>query len=100
MNTTERSIQQQADKHRNELGYDIPFRVVRVLGWTDQYEDDYYWVVYERDVGLFSCVGGFVWLKDRLTKEEYERSDEVYWMNTPSLEEIFQEIKDKGIILK
>jgi|GEM_PF-3024854 len=98
----ERLIQREVDIHRNELVLDYPFEVVKLLGWTDQYDDDYYWVIYRRRVGivLYSCVGGFIWLKKSLSGFDYYRMVNNWDMNTVSDDEMLQMVKDKGIILK
>jgi hypothetical protein len=101
----EETIQRDVNKHRNELVLDSPFNVVRLLGWTDQYQDekygDYYWVVETRvDVELLSCVGGFVWLRKRLSGFEYYSALNVWELNTLPLNDVLNVVKDKGIILK
>ena len=93
-------IQRDVDKHRNELVWDRPFNVVKLLGWTDQYDDDYYYVIAEnRGITLYSCVGGFTWLKKYLPFWEYANAAVVFNLNY-SQDLIEQEIKEKGIILK
>ena len=65
-------IQKEVNKHRGELCIDPGFEMVKLLGWTDQYDDDYYYVVGSRsDIRLQSCVGGFTWLKGSLDGFEY-----------------------------
>jgi len=97
----DKTIQRDVNKHRNELVYDSPFKVVKLLGWTDQYEDDLYWVVSTReDIELYSCVGGFVWLKNRLSGFDYYRAVAVWDMNSMTAMEECNLILDKGIILK
>lgn len=96
-------IQREVNKHRNELVYEYPFRVVRLLGWTDQYEDeDYYYVIYDNEYGvvLTSCVGGFIWLKNRLSSWDYCNADTVFRLNTPPDKEIINLIEDMDIKLK
>jgi len=36
-------IQKEVNRHRNELVYFTPHLVVRLLGWVDKHDDDYYW---------------------------------------------------------
>lgn len=92
-------IQRECDKHRNEMVLDM-FGVVKLLGWTDQFEDDFYYVVVDRyDVKLISCVGGFVWLKNKLNIWEYSRLQQTFEINFPK-EFIDEEIKRKGLIVK
>ncbi len=94
-------IQREANKARNELVYDSPFNVVRLLGWTDQYEEDYYWVIQTRRDGvqLYTCVGGFSRLKNRLSRWEYLYADWCFEVNEP-IATAFEEIKKRGIVLK
>jgi len=96
-----KSIQHEVNKHRNELVWDSPFSVVRLMGWTDQFEDDYYWVISDRTRGvcLSSCVGGFVWLKDYLPLWEYYYADKIFELNKP-VKDIMAAIKEKNIVLK
>lgn len=95
------TIQRDVNKHRYELVLDSPFTVVRLLGWTDQYEDDYYWIVYTRKgIQLYSCVGGFVWLKNRLSGFEYYSALNVWELNTLPLKDVLNLVKDSGYILK
>jgi hypothetical protein len=94
-------IQRTVNKHRNELVLDSPFEVVKLLGWTYQYDDDYYWVVYKYKEGiqLYSCVGGFGWLKNKLSGFDYYHALSVWNLNNPTDEEITTLVKDAGIIL-
>jgi len=73
-----------------------------LLGWTDQYEDDYYWVIYnnKREVVLSSCVGGFTRLKRKLGGFEYYQIKDIWEMNNPPLSKILEEVRNRGIILK
>lgn len=95
-------IQKKVNQHRNELVYDSPFEVVRLLGWTDQFPDDYFWIVYHctEGVRLYSCVRGFVWLKGKLSLFDYYNANEVFNLNCPSMGEILDIVDQKGLILK
>ena len=93
-------IQYEANKHRNELVYFTPNAVFRLLGWTDQYDDDYYWIIIDSfNVRLYSCCGGFMWLKGKLSKHDYYYSDYLFELNYP-IKHAFQQIKERNIILK
>lgn len=93
-------ISEECGQHRNELVLDPPWDVVRLLGWTDQYDEDYYYMVLNLDgVWCRSCVMGFVWLKDYLPKEEYDQLDKIFEMNL-DLNSALKETKERGIILK
>ena len=66
-------IQREANEHRHELVLDMS-GVVLLLGWTDSYEDDFYWVIgLNGGIILSSCVGGFIWLKGVLPDDSYDR---------------------------
>lgn len=94
-------IQRDVNTHRNELVLGSPFEIVKLLGWTDQFDDDYYYIIQIRDkISLYSCVGGFVWLKNKLSGFDYYHTVEVWNLNTPSKSFIDSEIKAKGWILK
>jgi hypothetical protein len=92
-------IQHECNKHRNEIVLDM-FGVVKLLGWTDQFEDDFYYIVVDGyDVKLISCVGGLVWLKNKLDLWEYSCLQRTFEMNS-SKELTDYEIKRKGLIIK
>ena len=95
-------IQKKANEHRHELVLDPPFGVVWLLGWTDQYNDDYYWVIYskERGVELHSCVGGFIRLNKKLDGFDYYHMKHVWGLNMPAKEQMLEEAQKEGIILK
>ena len=38
-------IAKEAKQAKNEIVLFPPWDICRLLGWTDQYEDDYYWVI-------------------------------------------------------
>jgi len=96
-------IQKECNKHRNELAiYGWGNEIYLLLGWTDQYEDDYYYVYYSWKDGikLASCVGGFTWLKGKISGFEYYRMEKVWFLNNPSIKECLKEVEKGGIILK
>ena len=93
-------IQKEVNRMRNELVIDYPYRIVQLLGWTDQYEDDYYWVIdCKKRIELSSCVGGFIRLKNRLSGFDYYRMENSWRMNQMPLDQVLKEVKNKGIIL-
>ena len=94
-------IQKEADRMRNEFVLGVPSEVVLLLGWTDQYEDDFYWVVYNNhEINLHSCCGGFIRLKGKLSRFHYYHIQRVWQMNNPKLEDVLNMVKEKGIVLK
>jgi hypothetical protein len=95
-------IQSEVNRHRNELVWNLSDEIVLLLGWTDSYDDDYYYVVYSRKNGieLVSCVVGFTWLKSWYSSWDYEYKYSTYLRNCPPIEEIMQLVKDQKFILK
>lgn len=95
-------IQREVDKHRHELVFDSPFRVQQLIGWTDQFEEDYYYILWSREDGLSfqSCVGGFDWLKKRLSKKEYYNALRVWNYNCPTIQEILAKCRAMEIEVK
>jgi len=92
-------IQREVNKHRGELCIDPGFTLVKLLGWTDQYDDDYYYVIGSRsDIHLQSCVGGFTWLKGKLSGFEYYRTLGNWDKNLLCLTDLT--IAERNIILK
>jgi len=87
---------------RNEFVLDIPSNIVLLLGWTDQYDDDYFWVIYNenREIVLDSCCGGFVRLKGKLNGFDYYNIQHRWELNNPSLADVLNTVKERGIILK
>ena len=97
-------IQKQANKYRNQLMFDPPFRIIKLLGWTDQYKDDLYWVIQVNDykessIVLHSCVGGFIPLKGKLSGFDYYRAEENWEINMKHCD-IEAELKQRKINLK
>lgn len=79
------------------------FRVVRLLGWSDQYEeDDYYWVIDTRRGGivLSSCCGGFKRLKGRISTWDYLHTDDIWKLNGHSVEDGLERAKKEKIKIK
>lgn len=72
-------LSQETRKRHNELVLTHTGHVVRLIGFYDG-EDDYYYIVkntngVEPRHSYWSCVGGLVYLKDRLEQDEYESLD-------------------------
>lgn len=105
MEDSEKSISKKANLMRNEIVLDI-FSTCRLLGWTDQHEEDYYWVILTRKQGigirieLVSCVIGFKRLKNVLSEEDYKHLDETWNINNGSVEDGLSLAKEKGIKIK
>lgn len=97
-------IQREVNKHRNQLMLDDVYGVIKLIGWTDQFESDYYYIAQvirheESDnVFLYSCVGSFIPLKGRLPEFTYLRLEQLWYMN--ALVDINREIKEKNLIIK
>lgn len=95
--TTEKRIQREVNKHRYEIVYDTPHIIYMLLGWTKQYDEDYFYIVWnpKEGVELFSCVGGFVFLKNRLSKYEYSHAEYLWYLNNPSRKEMLKACKKR-----
>ncbi len=92
------SIQKFVNKHRGELLWQTPCTIVKLLGWTDQHKEDYYWVVASlNEVYLSSCVGGFYPLKK--LGLAYKLAEQQFDMNVPQ-EWLDEAIKNLGIKIK
>jgi hypothetical protein len=80
--TTEDRISVFVNKHRNELMLDH-FEIVRLLGWTKQYEEDYYYILDTRQKGivLFSCVGCPIPLKRKISNFDYYHLEDIWYLN-------------------
>jgi len=76
-------IQKEANRMRNELVIDH-LEIVKLLGWTDQYDDDYYWVILrykDNKIVLSSCVSGFKRLKGKLSGFDYYQLEDWWKLN-------------------
>jgi hypothetical protein len=97
-------IQRFVNRYRNQIMLDDISGVIKLLGWTDQFESDYYYIAQARRYGesdnvfLYSCVGSFIPLKGKLSKFNYMRLEQLWYMN--ALTDIDRELKEKGLILK
>lgn len=98
-------IQKEANQMRGEIVLDH-FNTVRLLGWTDQFEEDYYWVYLIRDregtpkLSYSSCVGGPIRLKGSLPDFEYQMLDNLAGMNFYDIELGLKLCEEKGVRLK
>ena len=97
-------IQKNVNKYRNQLMLNGINGIIKLLGWTDFYEDDYYYVVQERKYGvkenifLHSCVIWYIPLKRRLSILEYMNLEHLWNINT--LIDIDKELKEKEYKIK
>ena len=105
LDTNAKIFQRIANKYRGQLMLN-DFEVVRLIGWTDQYEDDYYWIYLHRVKGkgniisLLSCVGNFTKLKGKLTKFQYYNIDHIWDINDCSYKQGIKIAKQQNIIVK
>ena len=71
-------------RHKDELVLD-GFEVVRLIGWEDVPDEDYYWKLRRprmvQNILLSSCVGGLIPLKGSLTPNEYTYLDRFFKRN-------------------
>jgi hypothetical protein len=95
------SIQKYVDILRGEILLDT-FEVVKMIGWTDQYEDDLYYIVLLKHnrIELRSCVGGFTRLKNRLSYYQYQMLEELWRINDHTLEDVYNLALKKNLIIK
>ena len=97
-------IQKNVNKYRNQLMLNDINGVIKLLGWTDFYEDDYYYVVQERRYGvkenifLHSCVIWYTPLKKILSIYDYMNLEHLWNINT--LIDIDKELKEKEYKIK
>lgn len=98
-------FQKEADLMRNEIVADT-FENYRLLGWTDQFEEDDYWVILTRRVNVgvalesHSCVGSFKRLRGVLSNKDYDEIDRGWNLNNASVEDGLRLAKERGIIIK
>jgi hypothetical protein len=103
--SNEETIQKETDLMRNEIVLDV-FETYRLLGWTDQFEEDYYWVILTRkaNVGvrieLYSCVGSFIRLKDSISNKDYSSIEDGWNRNGASVKEGLILAEKEGIVIK
>lgn len=89
---------------RGHLALDT-FSVVRILGWTNQYEEDIYWIVLTRlpgegvSVQLISACGGFIPLYRRLRSYDYWQTVRLWDMNDATVEHGLEICKERGILV-
>lgn len=105
MQDVEEKIKQEAEQMRNEIVLE-DFITCRLLGWTDQFEEDLYWVIMTRRQGigvaleLWSCVGSFTKLKNVLSKQEYSDLERTYNINDMTVKNGYKLARKQGIVIK
>ena len=78
----------------------------RVLGYTEQFEEDAYWVLLTKEEGkgpsllLYSCVGSFINLKEYLPNAVYQEIEESWNLNGLSVEDGLNLVQQQSILLK
>jgi hypothetical protein len=96
------SLLRQMKHLRGHLALDT-FEVVRILGWTDQYEEDIYWIVLTRRSGegvvvsLMSACGGFTPLRNRLHSYDYWHTLHLWDLNGATVEQGLQICAEQNI---
>lgn len=89
-------------KLRGHLAVDT-FEVVRILGWTDQYEEDIYWVILTRRRGignvieLSSACGGYTPLYKKLKPFDYWHMVHLWDLNGATVEYGLQKCAEQNI---
>ena len=96
-------IQRFVNKHRNEIMLEH-FEACRLLGWTDQHEDDYYYILLYRTPGkgnhivLLSCCGRPEPFK--ISSKRRKHLEEIWDMNGCSVGEGREMAIRNGSIIK
>jgi hypothetical protein len=92
-------------RHRNEVMVHC-LDLVRLIGWTNQYKEDYYYVLdyvvrgKGHQILLMSCVGEPTRLKRRMKRFDYYSIEEDWNRNGGTVEECLERAKKKKIIVK
>ncbi len=96
LDITAKQIAKEMKRDRGQLMLDT-FEVVRMLGWIDIPNDDYYYVIDTRKNGvtLYSCVGGFTPLKGKIATFAYLQLDNLWQLNGHSLEDGMERWSEK-----
>ncbi len=98
-------IQREADRCRGEIVLDH-FNIVRLIGWTDQEKEDYYWLLLTRNkqgdlqIVKSSCVGSPLRLRGKLETFDYWSLDHLANLNFLTIENGLQLCKEKNIVIK
>lgn len=81
-------IQREVDENRGRIVL-FGFEMERLIGWTEQYDSDYYYVTVGRDRTLHrnSCVMGFIPLLGNLRSFDYFSLAHVWNLNYPTFEQ-------------
>lgn len=68
-------ITAKVEKHKNEIAIYGDDALYQLVGFADNYEEDYYYEVFDsRGIRkLLTCVSGFTWLKGVIPDKDYER---------------------------
>lgn len=96
------SLPREMKKLRGHLALDT-FEVVRILGWTDQYEEDIYWIVLTRRPGvgvavnLMSACGGFTPLRNKISTFDYWHTLYLWDLNEATVERGMQICAEQNI---
>lgn len=98
----DRSLPRQMKRLRGHLAVDT-FSIVRILGWTDQYEEDIYWIVLTRRRGvgvaveLMSACGGFTPLRGKINAFDYWHTLYLWDLNGATIERGMQICAEQNI---
>lgn len=98
----DRSLPRQMRRLRGHLALDT-FEVVRILGWTDQYEEDIYWITLTRrpgagvEVNLMSACGGFTPLRNKISTFDYWHTLYLWDLNEATVERGMQICAEQNI---
>ena len=94
-------INNEVKKHRYKIVFDV-YELVMLLGWTDQYPNGNHWVYYSLRKGVYTspCRTSPEISKHSSSGFNYYCLGDIWQINTPPVEEILKEVKEKGIIIK
>lgn len=96
-------IQKECNNHRNEIVISTgDYSLIRLLGWTNQHEDDYYYIAImgNAEIHLLTCVGGFIPLKGKISNYDYYSIDKSFNMNFKSAEIGIKWCEENNVIIK
>lgn len=89
-------ILKEIEQHRHELCLYL-MEPYELLGFHED-DDDYYYEVLnsKAQIEYLSCVGGFIYLKDKLTLEEYINLEGFWRLNVRDRKAYIDKIKEEG----
>jgi hypothetical protein len=101
-------IARETKRYRGDICLDHNFEPVKLLGWTDVPDDDYYWVLQPmraRGVGnqkfyLSSCVGSPYWIKWNMNPWYYRQIENIFYLNSEPEEDVLKDLQSRKLVLQ